>query len=174
MLRHLAVFVIASLFLCLDAFSQNEPKTMVLAVSSVFSEEDQGMSLKRRVLNAFERAQDQLGIPRDGDYRMTLYFDVMEANVDGEKQIIMSVTSTHNLHPAIVSWAGESEAFYLQFASNEPLAPEGREVRQYMSRDWFKQLVQVSDQRMVIFPEDEMESTILNLISDITRTKFDE
>ena len=171
MLRRSALLLIVSLFFSFDALAQRETKTMGLAVSSVFSEEDQGMSLKRRVLNTFERAQDQLGIPRDGDYRMTVYFDVMEANVDGEKQIIMSVTSTHNLHPAIVSWAGESEAFYLQFASNEPLAPEGREVRQYMSRDWFKQLVQVSDQRMVIFPEEEMESTILNLISEITKAK---
>lgn len=163
MLRVLCCFAISLLLFSNQLFAQSEA-SIGLWVTSHFSEEDTApASLKNRVLRVFKEEAEKLGIAVDGDQQGVLFFDAVDATVEGQSQIVLSVLYANELPKPVLDLGAEEEVFYMQFASDN-LPEEGKDVRQYMSRDWLKQFVSPRAQEIRIFPEDDLQSEVHSLL----------
>ena len=168
------IFILANFILAIHPASVLAQVTQQVTqqgimVQSVFGEEDQGSSLRRQVLDTFTAALNDHGIPAVGEPQRTLYFDVTTVEGTGEQgMVVLSVLESYNLPTSVVEWGAREEVFYLQFTSTaEDLSEEGREVREYMSKDWLEQFVQVHDQHMLVFDKASMKQHIDSFIAGL-------
>ena len=133
---------------------------------TAFLLEDGAMTLKKELLNEFRTQLELRGIPESAEYQTQLLLDAKQVEIGGESRIILSVSRMEALPGEVVDLGAENQAFYLRMSMND-LPPEGKFVRQEMSRDWMKQFFITSGQELFLLKSSDVERIVSEYVDDL-------
>jgi len=105
------------------------------------------------------------GIRSDGN-QLHLFGSALTLETSTEELVVASFVLGYGLSEAMLEAAGESELFYAGKLHSE-LPEEGSQIRKYMSREFFEQVVTVGEIRVLHFRRAEMETHIDQFVDEL-------
>lgn len=167
MLRSILPGLLLLVSLAGSVSAQLNPEQRGVYVTAILSESDGTFALEIELLNEFRTQLELRGIPESAEYQIQLLLDAKQVEIGGESMVILSISKMEALPGEVVDLGAENEAFYLRRASTKDLPPEGKFVRQEMSRDWMKQFFNIHDQALFVIAPSELERTVSEYVDDL-------
>ena len=166
MLRSFLCFLLVLTFLSSAASAQLATESRGVHVTAYLSETDGSLTLERQLIDDFRAQLDLRGIADEGSYQLQLLLDAKQVQIGGEARVILSVTRMESLPGAVIELGAKNEAFYLRTSMTD-LPPEGKFVRQEMSRDWLGQFFNIYRQVLYVVEPSELERTVSDYVDEL-------
>jgi hypothetical protein len=160
-------FVIVFLSFLPLATASGQVNGFSFEVTSVVSVTEADMPLLRHVMDLVSDSLAARGGVAEKGARWV--YQVGLGRSPGSDLVALSIVAAMRLPEAIIAHGKDVEAFYLDVSDAEraAIAPEGREVRQYMSEEYMHGFVQLQHQELRVTSVDALPAAVGDILAKL-------
>ncbi|MFA5804350.1 MAG: hypothetical protein WC879_06870 [Melioribacteraceae bacterium] len=167
-----AILILISFFLFFSTVvAQCESKETKLQVSlKFFPIVKEYTALEYEIENHFLNALKSKNIQLAFDANWELVISVKE--ITEKEEIVISVTQMAALPEKVIEIAAENEVFYKDVSDTKKFPPEGKEIRQMISREFIFNFREAKYNQIIITEKSKLKDACENIINSFFNLRF--
>ena len=151
-----------ALFYIIPGFSQT--KSQSIESIGIMSPLDAGNDeLNKEVSNYFAGEIRATGKEIDWNSRCTLF--VSAANISND-MVAVNVVYMSSLPKEVLNFNAKNEVFYLNIAKKQKLTPEGKNIREHVTKDYIKEFKRPGGAKWIICKKSDLKNECKKFIDD--------